>query len=56
MWLVYKEMVDWKLRILYGRDGSEYSLPEVPHFIVDGFCPQTRNVYDFIGCFYHGHT
>ena len=37
-------------------NGREYRLPELPHLSVDGFCPQTRTVYEFMGCYFHGHT
>jgi G:T-mismatch repair DNA endonuclease (very short patch repair protein) len=23
---------------------------------VDGYCAETRTVYEFLGCFFHGHT
>jgi len=42
--------------LLLGRNGREYRLPELPRFNVDGFCPETKNVYEFFGCYYHGHT
>jgi hypothetical protein len=55
MWLAYKEDIDgWK--ILHGRNGREYRLPELPHLSVDGFCPETKKVYEFLGCYFHGHT
>ena len=46
----------WGRKILHGPNGREYSLPELPHFRVDGFCPETRSVYEFLGCYYHGHS
>ena len=43
-------------KILHGRNGRKYRLPELPRFSVDGFCPETKTVYEFFGCYYHGHT
>jgi len=43
-------------KILHGRNGREYRLPDLPHFSVDSFCQETRTVYEFLGCYYHGHT
>ena len=56
MWLVYKEKTDGCRKILHGSNGREYRLPDLPHFSVDGFCQETRTVYEFIGCYYHVHT
>jgi len=57
IWLVYKEMIDGGGRkILHGRNGRQYRLPEMPNFSVDGICNETRTVYEFFGCYYHGHT
>ena len=28
----------------------------MPRFNVDEYCPETRIVYQFFGCIYHGHT
>jgi len=30
--------------------------PELPHYIVDVYCAEARNVYEFLGCYYHGCT
>ena len=30
--------------------------PELPHYSVDGYCAETRTVYEFLGCYYHGCT
>jgi len=37
------------------RNGREYRPPELPHYSVDGYCAQTRTVYEFLG-YYHGCT
>ena len=55
MWLVHRERTDG-CTILHGRNGREYRLPELPQLSVDGFCPETRTVYEFMGCYFHGHT
>jgi G:T-mismatch repair DNA endonuclease (very short patch repair protein) len=54
MWLVYREQTD-ECRIRHGRNGREYRLPELPNFSVDGFCEETNTVYEFNGCYWHGH-
>ena len=55
MWLVYREKTDGR-KILHGRNGRECRQPELPNLSVDGFCPETRTVYEFFGCYFHGHT
>ncbi|GFG33651.1 hypothetical protein Cfor_01531 [Coptotermes formosanus] len=40
--------------IRHGRNGREYRLPELPHLKVDGYCEETRTVYEFNGCYWHG--
>jgi len=41
-------------KILHARNGCEIRLPELPHFSVDGYCAETRIVYEFMECFFHG--
>jgi len=41
------------VKIMHGR---EYKVPELPHFSVDGYCPETRKIYEFFECYFHGHT
>jgi hypothetical protein len=41
---------------MHGRNGSEYRLPEFQRLSVDGFCRETKTVYKFFGCYFHGHT
>ena len=55
MWLVYRKKTDGR-KILHGRNGDEYRLPELPNLSMDVFCPETRTVYEFLGCYFHGHT
>ena len=38
-----------------GRSGGEYRLPALPRLNVDGFCKETNTVYEFCGCYWHGH-
>jgi len=52
MWLLRMEATDG-VKIMHCR---EYTLPELPHFSVDVYCPDTRTVYEFFGCYLHGHT
>ena len=54
MWLVHRERTDG-CRISHGRNGWEFRLPEVPFTSEDGYCHETRTVYEFHGCFWHGH-
>jgi len=39
---------------MHARNGREYRLPELPRFIVVGYCSETLTVYEFLGCFFHG--
>jgi G:T-mismatch repair DNA endonuclease (very short patch repair protein) len=55
MWLIYREETDG-CKFLHDRNGREYRLPELPHLGVDGFCRETGKVYEFFGCYWHGHT
>jgi G:T-mismatch repair DNA endonuclease (very short patch repair protein) len=55
MWLSYKEEID-RCEILHGRNGRKYRMPELPHLSVDGFCSETKKVYEFLACYFHGHT
>jgi hypothetical protein len=42
-------------QIRNARNGREYR-PELPHYSVDAYCAETRIVYGFLGCHYHGCT
>ena len=55
MWLLQVEQAE-RCSIRHARNGREVRLPEVPQFSVDGYCEETRTVYEFYGCFWHGHT
>ena len=53
MWLLHMEQVNG-CRIMHARNGREYRLPELSFFSVDCYCPETRTVYEFFGCHFHG--
>jgi hypothetical protein len=55
MWLLHMEEMDG-CHIMHARNGREYRPPELPHYSVDAYCPNTKIIYEFLGCFYHGHT
>ena len=55
MWLVYREQTD-DCSIRHARNGREYRPPELPGLNMDGFCAETRTVYEFFGSLYHGIT
>jgi len=40
--------------IQHAKNGREYRPPELPHYSVDGYCDETRTIYEFLGCYYHG--
>ena len=29
---------------------------ELENFYVDGFCKETNTIYEYIGCYHHGHS
>jgi len=41
------------LKILQVR---EVRVPELPHFRVDGYCPENRKIYELFWCHFHCHT
>ena len=55
MWLLHMEQVDG-CRIAHATNGREYRLPELLTYRVDGYCHETRTVYEFLGCYFHCHT
>jgi hypothetical protein len=55
IWLLHMEQTDG-CHIQHARNGREYRPPELPHYSVDGYCAETRTVYEFLGCYYHGCT
>jgi hypothetical protein len=53
MWLLHMERMDG-CHIQHARNGREFRLPELPHYSVDGYCAETRTIYEFLVCYYHG--
>ena len=53
MLLLHIEEVD-DCKIMYATNGREYRLPELHRFSVDGYCAETRTVYEYLGYFFHG--
>jgi len=54
MWLLHMEQTDGKI-IMHCRNGREYKPQEVSRISVNGYCPETNNFYEFLGCFWHWH-
>jgi len=44
------------VKIMHVRNCRENRLPELPHIIIDGYSPETRKLYEFFGCYFHGNT
>jgi G:T-mismatch repair DNA endonuclease (very short patch repair protein) len=55
MWLLEKEQTDG-CHIQHARNGREYRPPKLSHYSVDWYCAETRTLYEFLGCYYHGCT
>ena len=55
MWLVYMERTEG-CRISHLHNGRDFRLPELPNLSVDSYCHETKKVYEFNGCHWHGHT
>jgi len=55
MWLLHMEQTD-DCQIQHARNGREFKTPELRHYSVDGYCAETRTVYEFLGCYYDGCT
>jgi len=53
MWILHMEQTDG-CTIMHARNGREFRLPELPRHSDDGYCAETRTVYEFLGCFWHG--
>ena len=45
-----------RCQIQHASNGREYRLPEWSHYSVDSYCAETRTIYEFLGCYYHGCT
>jgi hypothetical protein len=46
MWLLEKEQTDGCQ--IHARNGREYRPPELAQYSVDGYCAETRTVYEFL--------
>ena len=55
MWLLQMEETE-EFQITHCRKGREYRLPELHRLSVACYRPETKTVYEFFGCFWHGHT
>ena len=44
-----------RMNIKNARNGQEYRLNVLRHYIVNVYCPDTNVVYEFCGCFWHRH-
>ena len=53
--LLHEERKEGK-RILYGSNGKERRLPELPDILVDVLCEETSILYEFKVLYWHGHT
>jgi len=53
MWFLHMERTDG-CHIQHARNRREYRPPEFPQYSVDGYCAETRNIYEFLGYYYHG--
>lgn len=40
--------------ITHSGNGRELHLPGLPNVKVDGYCAETREVFEYLGCFWHG--
>ena len=53
MCILHMEQTDGCI-IMHARNGREFRLPELPRHSVDGYCAETKTVYEYLGYFYHG--
>jgi len=50
-WLAYMGRTS---KIIHSGNGREMPLPGVPNVKVDGYCQETKDVFEYLGCFWHG--
>jgi G:T-mismatch repair DNA endonuclease (very short patch repair protein) len=50
-WLAYMGRTR---KMIHAGNGRETSLPGVPNVNVDGYCEETKEVFEYLGCFWHG--
>ena len=53
MWILHMDQTDG-CTIIHARNGREFRLPELLRYSVNGYCAETRTVYECLGCFWHG--
>jgi len=53
MWILHTEKTD-ECAIMDARNGREFRLPELLRYSVDGYCAETKTVYEFLGCIWNG--
>ena len=53
-WLVY--MGQKRNNVTHAGNGRKVHLPRVPNVKVDGYCEETNEVFEQVGCFWHGCT
>ena len=47
MWLLHMEGETDGVKIMHGLNGRVYKVSDLPHFSVDGYCLETRTIYEF---------
>ena len=48
--LLHMQQIDG-VKIMHGRNGREVRVSEMGHFNLDVYCPETRKIYEFFGCY-----
>jgi G:T-mismatch repair DNA endonuclease (very short patch repair protein) len=51
-WLAYIGRT--RNNVTHADNGREVRLTGVPHVKVDGYCEETNEVFEYLGCFWHG--
>ena len=51
-WLVYIGRT--RNDVIHAGNGREVHLPGVPNVKVDGYSPKTQEVFEYLGCYWHG--
>ena len=54
IWLLHMIRTDG-CHIQHGRNGRQFRPLELPHYSVDGYCAETRTIYEFLVSYYHGY-
>jgi len=53
-WLKYIQENNPTIHIQHAENGREYKIPNT-RFRVDGYCEESKTIYEFHGTFWHGH-